>query len=1258
MNESNGRGEAALEALVGAVADEFTARLQRGETPSVEEYAARHPEIAAVLRQVLPALEALGEGAEESPSPGPEGDGDLPLSGTLGDFRIIREVGRGGMGIVYEAEQMSLRRRVALKVLPNAGLLDPRQLQRFQNEAQTAACLHHTNIVPVYAVGCERGVHFYAMQFLDGQTLAALLGQLRQPADPQADPAAPPADTEPLTRQLTQSAAGSKRGREYYRRVAELGVQAAEALDHAHQMGIVHRDVKPGNLMLDGSGRLWVTDFGLAHIQHGEGSLTMTGDLVGTLRYMSPEQALAKRAPIDNRTDVYSLGVTLYELLTLRPACDGKDRQELLRQIAFDEPARPRRLDRTIPAELEVIVLKAMEKNPADRYATAQDLADDLRRWLEDRPIRARRPSWRQVAAKWARRHRTVVRAAAVVVLVVAVVAGLDLLWWAQRRAAAAQDAERSLRDTEPWQAEGKWPEALALLRPATTLAETGAISADLGQRVRWRRVDLETAARLDDIRTRRTVTLDQPAARPEAARSYAQAFQGYGIDVTTLEQREAAEFIRSSSIPTELASALDDWAYVRRLAADRSEPGWQELLAVARAADPDPERNRVRDAYEHLGQQELKVAKDLAASVRLADLRPGTLLLLEEVLGREGLEEEMTALLRKAQREHPGNFYVTYELATWLWTRRPPRRDEAIRFSTAALGLRPRSAFLQLHLGNQWTDKGALEEAVAAYEVAIQLRPDFGEAYTNLGGILAKQGDWDGAIQAFQTAVGLKPEEIPPYLNLALALENKGEYGRALDVLRRAEKLKPGSADLKAKVRECERLSELEHNLEATLHGQSTRAMRLADAVNMALVCVQKRLTRSAARQYRQLFTAFPALAEARNGLRYRAARAAALAGTGQGEDAGKLSEAQRAEGRRLALDWLRAELDACAKQLEKEPASAWEPVQQTLPYWQRHRDLASVRDAAALANLPEEEREAWRKFWADVGDLLARARAGEAAAPIPQGVPERAREDFNLGVALRSQGKADEAETHFRKAIALKGDYARAHCELGRCLRDKGKFVAALEELRLGHELGVKQPGWDYPSAQWVKECERLVELDAKLPRVLKGEVQPADGGEWLALAEFCDQRKALYVAAVRCYTGAFAAEPKWNDELPSDPRYTAACCAALAASGQGKDAAELTEKDRARLREQALGWLRADLAAWNNLLVNKGDGVRTDITKKLSWWMKDADFARVRERDALAKLPEAERLAWQKLWADVGATLARAKEPLVPKKMERVK
>jgi tetratricopeptide (TPR) repeat protein len=335
---------------------------------------------------------------------------------------------------------------VALKVLPFAAALDPRQLQRFKNEAQAAAHLHHPHIVPVYYVGCERGVHFYAMQFIDGQSLAALIHQLRQRAGLQApasagsaDPGpAPPADfaTPAVAAVFTEH---SSKSPAFFRTAADLGLQAALALEHAHQLGVLHRDVKPANLLVDARGHLWVTDFGLARF-HGEAGLTLSGDLVGTLRYMSPEQALAQRGLVDQRSDVYSLGVTLYELLTLEPAWKGTDRQELLRQLEREEPRSPRALNRAVPKDLETIVLKATAKKPASRYATAQELADDLRRFLEDRPVRARRPTPLQRLARWSRRHRAVVGAAVLLLLVA--VAGLAVSNVLIRREQARAEAQ------------------------------------------------------------------------------------------------------------------------------------------------------------------------------------------------------------------------------------------------------------------------------------------------------------------------------------------------------------------------------------------------------------------------------------------------------------------------------------------------------------------------------------------------------------------------------------------------------------------------------------------------------------------------------------------------------------------------------------------------------------------------------------------------------------------------------------------------
>ena len=397
---------------------EYRAAVEAGHRPGRQAFLARYPEVAGELAACLEGLEFVQAAAREvrglvapaGSAPAAQGRDAPPAA--LGDFRILREAGRGGMGVVYEAEQVSLRRRVALKVLPFAAALDAKQLQRFRNEAEAAARLQHPHIVPVLAVGCEAGVPYYAMQFIDGRSLAEVVSATR---DTTALPAAAGRPAAPR---------GPAADPGYFRQIARLLLQAAEALEYAHQCGVVHRDVKPGNLLVDARGHLWVTDFGLARVGGGSG-VTATGDVIGTLHYMSPEQARARGVLLDHRTDIYSLGATAYELLTLRPPFDGEDRTDLLRRIAADEPRRPRRVNPRVPRDLETVVARAMEKDPADRYATAQELADDLRRFLEDKPVRARRATPWHVAAKWARRHRPVVAAAAAALAVVlAVLAG------------------------------------------------------------------------------------------------------------------------------------------------------------------------------------------------------------------------------------------------------------------------------------------------------------------------------------------------------------------------------------------------------------------------------------------------------------------------------------------------------------------------------------------------------------------------------------------------------------------------------------------------------------------------------------------------------------------------------------------------------------------------------------------------------------------------------------------------------------------
>ena len=407
------------------VLDDYLLEVEAGRPVDLEEWVKLHPTFADRLRACLKGLHLVEEvaGAIPAVATGRSANADGP---ELGDFQILRTLGKGGMGVVFEAVQHSLGRHVALKVLPFGAAFDPRQLARFRVESQAAAHLHHTHIVPVYSVGCERGVHYYAMQLIDGQTLAELIADLRHIHGVEGERTLSergPARTGPSpsktgtgddrngagpevagsgcrAKSRTGLSSTSTNTGAFFREIASLGLHAAEALEHAHQNGVLHRDVKPSNLMLDSRGHLWVTDFGLARFQ-GEGGLTETGDLLGTLRYMSPEQTVGNSSIVDQRTDVYSLGATLYELLTLEPAFEGSDRQALLHRIAQDEPRRPRALNPALPSDLETIVLKAMAKDPVSRYATAAALAEDLRRFLDDQPILARRPGRWNVWPAW-----------------------------------------------------------------------------------------------------------------------------------------------------------------------------------------------------------------------------------------------------------------------------------------------------------------------------------------------------------------------------------------------------------------------------------------------------------------------------------------------------------------------------------------------------------------------------------------------------------------------------------------------------------------------------------------------------------------------------------------------------------------------------------------------------------------------------------------------------------------------------------------
>jgi serine/threonine protein kinase len=423
--------------LVLAV-EAYEAALRGGRSVDRDAFLNEHPAVADRLAEYLDALEFIRSAAGQSSANCDAGVIQSPLEpgDVLGEFRILREIGRGGMGVVYEAEHLwTDKRRVALKVLPGTSALDAHALRRFRVETQAAACLNHPNVVPVLAAGCERGIPYYSMPLIQGRSLAEIIRATRS-TDRTPAPSAHrlgPADAADVA---------------WPKVVARLGVQAAEALEHAHSSGIIHRDIKPSNLIVDSEWKLWVTDFGLARLTRDETGPTRTGDLVGTLRYMSPEQVRGAPASVDARTDIYSLGVTLYEACTLRPAFEANDRSALVHHILNDEPPAPRAITPSVPKDLETIILKAIDKVPAGRYATALDLADDLRRLLEDRPIRARRPTLIERSVRWSKKHRALI-ATAVAGIVVSMAIGTVTLWRAKRHAEANLIALRNARSKE-----------------------------------------------------------------------------------------------------------------------------------------------------------------------------------------------------------------------------------------------------------------------------------------------------------------------------------------------------------------------------------------------------------------------------------------------------------------------------------------------------------------------------------------------------------------------------------------------------------------------------------------------------------------------------------------------------------------------------------------------------------------------------------------------------------------------------------------
>jgi tetratricopeptide (TPR) repeat protein/tRNA A-37 threonylcarbamoyl transferase component Bud32 len=1343
---------------------------------------------------------ASTEPAEHQATPGPGGavpavSARLSPSGAS-RYRSQRFHARGGLGEVHVAHDQELDREVALKRIRPERAEDSDSRRRFLLEAEITGKLEHPGVVPVYGlVQGAGGQPCYAMRFVQGDSLKEAIERFHAAEGPGRDP--------------------GQRGLEL-RQLLGRFIAVCNTVAYAHSRGIIHRDLKPANILLGKYGETLVVDWGLAKSfarteaerSSGEQTLapssgsgteggTQMGQAVGTPAYMSPEQADGLWDRVGPASDLYSLGATLYHLLTGQAPFQGKGQHEVLARARRGDCPPPRQVQRRVPPALEAICLKAMALQPEDRYASALELAADVEHWLADEPVTAYREPWWAQTWRWVRRHRTPVASVAAATLAVLLLGGIGALWLqqqaAERRAEAAR-REAALRQgilatldkAADLQKRARWGEARAVLdQAAERLGDAG--PTDLRRRVQQARADLRLVGRLDAARLKAATTIGDEFD-VSAERDYAAAFRESGLGRPEESVGAVAARIRNSAVREQLVAALDAWALV---ATDRRRKAW--LLAVARRVDPDPWRDRLRDPA---AWHNLAVLERLAREAKVAKLSPellttlGTLLMMER-------KAEAVALLTAAQERYPQDFWLTSLLGSVLHVAK--RSEEAIGYYRAALALRPdagpvynnlglalrdrgrldqalaiyrravaldpRSALAQYNLaealqaqgrgeeaatafrkaraacqkalaldptlthmhyflGRALQAQGRLKQASAAFQKALALNPSFSLAHYNHGVILQAQGRLDQAIAAFQKATALQPDFAHAQCNLGFALQARGRgqqasaaFQKAIASCRKAIATDPGVAQswyvlgsaLHAQGRLREASAAYQKGLEldprnALAHANLGKAWSDQGRLDQAITCYQKAIgldpedaqVRSylgfalAARGrseeasaafhkaiacYRQAIARDPGNAQVHANLGF------ALFARGRSEEAipafqkavalgtrntkihaalglalasrGRVKEAVAACQQAIGLDKDCAEAHACLGilfqmrgDLDRASAAFRLAIRIKQDYPFAHENLgltlatkgdlegAGAAYREALARNPRHTRA-----HIGLGDVLtARGQFEGAVASYRKAIaldPRLAAAHGNLGFALAAQGRLEEAITAFRQALALDPGDARTHCNLGFALQQQGQLAEALVALRRGHELGSRNPNWSYPSQQAIRDCERQIQLDKRLPAVLQGKTKAGDA-ERIEFGRLC-VAKGLYGAAARFYQEALA-KPTSAQDPKAGHRYQAACAAALAGCGQGADGAVTHEQQRRRWRRQALQWLRAELALWSKQREASKPFLDSAIRQLLANWRGDPHLAGLRDEAELAWLPEDERVAWRRFWFDV--------------------
>ncbi len=1093
-----------------------------------------------------------------------------------GRYTLVDVIGEGGMGSVYLASQTEpVKRQLALKLI-KSGMDSRGVLARFDAERQALALMDHPNIARIYDGGLTpAGQPFFVMELVQGVPLTEYCDEQR----------------------LTVRAR------------LELFVSVCQAVQHAHQKGIIHRDLKPGNVLVtevDGRPTPKVIDFGVAkatEVKLTDMSLADVGAIVGTPAYMSPEQADPSSTDIDTRTDVYALGVMLYELLTGSPPIDTKQFQrgailEMLRMVREVDPPRPStklstaealpniaanrsiepaRLAKLLRGELDWVVMKALEKDRNRRYDTANGFARDIQRYLADEVVEARPPSRAYRLKKFVRRNPLQLALAGTVVLLL--LGGGAFAWWqdrqtTERRAEARnreqqanQGVDAALKLVPDLRKQYKFEAAKKTLEQAAVLAK-GAAPDRLAE-VEQALEDLKFVERLDDVRYRKWLWITEVDGKGHfnekiASPAYRQAFAERDLNLTTLDPAVSAGRISASAVKTELVAAVDDWAQ------HEPEPGLRDrLLEVARRADPGSWTDRLRDPAVRSDRDAIK---KLATDADSTSTSVATLGALAALMKRHGLDP--APRLTAARAKYPADFELAFILGLeHIWS------EEGLGIAPfdAARALRPDNHAVWVNLATAQARKGQLDEAIECLKKAIELDPNLAVAHSELGLVLRIKGQLDEASACFRKAIELDPNLAEAHANLGVVLKSKGKVDDAVAEYKKARELNP-------------------------------KLVGIHSSLGQALI--RKGQWDEAIAELREAIALDPKDANAHSNL------GAILCNVKKDYD----------------------EASACfRKAIELDPKNSMSHFN----LGNALRETGQWDEAIACYQKAIELDPKYGDAYCNLGMALrGKGQWDDAIAWYNKAIelfPKDAKTYYYLGSELGNTGKMDEAIECYKQAIELDPQYAEAHCNMASALGSQGRFAESLVAIKRGHELGSKRPDWRYPSAEWLRHVEATAAMEAKLPAFLKGEFQPGDTRERLGLAEVCHAKK-LHRKGTTLYAAAFAADPKVADDLDAGYRYDAVCAAAQAAAGQGEDAAQLDDKERARLREQALDWLRADLALRTEQLDSDKPVDRAEVQQKMLQWQKDNKLAGIRDAAALAKLPADDQKSFGQLWADV--------------------